>query len=149
MPNPLVQKYSLKGKFYLWSYLPERSNYNEGIHFTCSDEGGKSLLELLQIMRPVKWPARKSFALSEPSENQIRICGEKARTYTNLEIRYQEETPEKTFILEKQNRQVSLTLSTDYLDILIAAIEDILRGNGDYSIGEVSSFWIWWNLSSN
>lgn len=145
MPDPKVQQIKKKGKFYLWSYKPEQKS-NSGVHFTCSTEAIDSFNQLSKAMLESKWPNKKEIELSEPSDKQISICGNEGKSFKSLVIKHDKELEIKTFEVERKDLKVTLTLSSDSLELLNNSISKIKENEGDYSLGESIPFWLWWNL---
>ena len=145
MPDPKVQQIKISGKFYLWSYKPEHKS-NSGVHFTCSSEAIKSFDRLVKAMLESPWPNKKEIELSETSEPQKRICGVKGKSYRSLIIEHNKEFQSGTFQVIKEEFKIKLKLSSDSLELLNQCISKIEKNEGDYSIGESTPFWFWWNL---
>ena len=145
MADPKVQQLKLKGSYYLWSYKPEQKS-NSGLHFTCSKEAIESFNNLTNAMILSKWPTKKEIELDKTSNLQISICGEKGKSYKSLVIRHDKDLQSGTFEIKKEEEKVHLNLSTDSLTLLNESIGKIRKNEGDYSIGDNTPFWLWWNL---
>ena len=145
MADPEVQRFKILGDFYLWSYLPEKKS-NSGVHFTCSNDAINSFNELVKMMIESDWSSKKDIKLSETSDRQISICGEKGKSYKSLIIKHDKKQPDEIFEILKEDDKVYLNLSTDSLLRLNESLAKIKSNEGDYSIGNHTPFWLWWNL---
>ena len=145
MPDQKIQQMQTKGKFYLWSYKPEQKS-NSGVHFTCSNEAIESFNLLSKAMLESKWPNKKVIELSETSNKQISICGNRARSFKVLIIKHDKKLESETFEVEKEDLKVTIKLSSDSLRLLSRSISKIKDNEGDYSLEGSLPFWLWWNL---
>ena len=145
MTDPKIQNLKLQGNYYLWSYKPEHKS-NSGIHFTCSEVAIESFSDLIKAMIESQWASQKEIQLSKTSSLQINICGSNGKSYKSLVIKHDKQLPNETFEVNKQDEQVTLVLSTDSLKLLNKSVARIKLNEGDYSIGDSTPFWFWWNL---
>ena len=136
-----------RGSISLWRYTESTRNFS-GWHLSANDDGAialKSILHALQesggtctltVTRPsaavLSVPNNRGGHAAWSAPNRWRIC-------------YQATADEWRF--PPTGEPAVLTLGTTHLGQLVAGLDDILAGQGDYSIGiEGEELWFWWQI---
>ncbi|MCH9648644.1 MAG: hypothetical protein K0U98_10420 [Deltaproteobacteria bacterium] len=155
MPDPKVARWKQRGKVALWRYRDNVGNYS-GFHMTADTTGCESLLELFRLMLEADYSSAQSIRLIPPTEGMLSVPNNRGgsarwRTSRVWTIRYPKSrvSPDH-WELSVAERTCNLVTGRSLLEDLRKGVEDIQRGEGDYSIEsgrEQESnhpLWFWW-----
>jgi hypothetical protein len=130
---------------HIWRYQDNQRNY-PGYHL-CADE--EACVALLAWLRNPK--KKTGFQLQPVTQEVLNVpnnqgglaahvsCTQlKFQTRTNVDPRY--------FLFSEESGRLTLDCSQQQEKLVIKGVEDIMRGEGDYSIGtgKNQALWFWW-----
>ncbi len=72
---------------------------------------------------------------------------DKPRLARTLEIRYSKEHSPELWDFSVTNDHIVHTLGSNTLAAFRRGISDILKGEGDYTIGSDPCLWFWWSVN--
>jgi hypothetical protein len=130
---------------HIWRYRDNQSNY-PGYHLSADDGACVALLAWLH--NPGK---QTEFRLQPVTQEVLNVpnnqgglaayvsCTQfKLQNKTNVDPRY--------FLFSEKSGRLTLECSHQQGELIIKGVEDIMRGEGDYSIGtgQNQALWFWW-----
>jgi hypothetical protein len=152
MTRSAVDAWKQHGTVYLWHYLENERNY-PGWHFTADAEGVASVSALFKALRGHSTPAYRTVVVSQPTPSILGVPNNKsgaARWFApdKWRITYLPDTEQaNTWTFQSDNKIARLSLGSAMVPQLIAGVEDVAQGKGDYCIGLANSeLWFWWHL---
>ncbi len=145
------------GKINLWRYTENKRNY-PGWNLSADRAGCTSLLELLGAFSADIPPVTRTLSILPPAKAQLLIPNNRSGTAAWVSPKKWRITLVRDieyWYFPQQLEPAELTLGANWLSQFAAGISDILKGQGDYSIGCSDQtnllLWFWWqpkNLSS-
>ena len=155
MTDPLMNQWIQSGKVYLWTYLENTKNF-PGWHICVDQNGGDSLLDLLEKMLSAVWPSTKEILISPPTLKILKRPNNKNgkakwSSPKIFKIKFPKgKVPHDHWSLLEGQDRVDLVIGMKKLNQLRRGIEDSLLYRGDYSIGSEENFeddsaclWFW------
>jgi hypothetical protein len=140
-------------KIFFWRYDRASKGYR-GFHLSADNNGCDALLAGLRkkIRKPSDRTAK--FNLCEPTERVLSAPNyrTRAQTWKLLEIRVDHNVPERFLNVTAENDLAHVSLSKDMAESMEKGVQDILEGNGDWSISselknaDRQPIWFWWYL---
>ena len=146
MSNSIVDKLRVEGEIAVWSY-GDQKNY-EGWHISCDDLGANFLLDLIDAMLVAQYPSKKIINLS--TNRQLAMApgvSRKPRFAKSLALIFSRENNSQYWEFVTVDKNIFLSLGVETITTLRKGIEDIKKGNGDYSIGNNPCLWFWWKVN--
>lgn len=149
----LINKYTVYGKFYCWTYKDNLRNY-PGWNFTVDSKGSESLCELLNLMISCEWSTKKKISLELPTKMQINVTNNQNGIATwkskpNLILNYNTCESENYWLINEFDNEIEIQFGKEKLTELQNAINGISRGIGDFAISDANDeniLYFWWNL---
>jgi len=130
-------------RIFLWRYVDPPRSY-AGWHFTGTATGCRVFGDILRALHPERVPSR-SVPLSEPAERELSVPDCSAQVIAFDRLRVTHTTSAADWSIEEEGSEIELSLGSDGMTRLLAALDDIRIGRGDYTIGrEEQPLWIWW-----
>lgn len=145
MVDPEIERWKNRGSISLWHYEGFPKNYC-GYHLTADAEGCRFLSGLFERFREAKYPARKRILLDPPTPDQLKIpnCSRKCVPARWVEFRFRREFDKDHWQITENEGAVTIETGEAGLSELDRGVADIIRGEGDWSIGsEKNSLWFW------
>ncbi len=140
-------------KIFFWKYDRPSKGYR-GFHLSADDSGCDALLTGLR--KKMRTPSARTakFSLSTPTERILSAPNyrTRAQTWKFLEILVDQNASERFLSVTTENDVAYVTVSKDIADSMERGVQDILEGNGDWSISSESknadhqTIWFWWYL---
>jgi len=141
----MVYTLSQNMKICIWRYKDNTRNY-PGYHLSADAEGCRVLRERLNQIRDYE-----VFALTPPDMGVLAVPnnqGGRARYFEGrkLQVHTSASLAPNTFRWEEQGTTFILTCSQEQIARILAGVDDIEKGEGDYSIGggDDQALWFWW-----
>lgn len=134
------------GTVSLWRYTENERNY-PGWQLSADASGAASLCSLVTELKVVG--GYRTVTVTPPSEALLRVPNNKrgkAAWWAPVRLRVQFlSAPEEanSWRMIEDADTVVLSLGSESMSVLLAGIEGIGEGKGDYSIG-TPSLWFWW-----
>lgn len=130
-------------RIFLWRYVDPPRSY-AGWHFTGTATGCRVFGDILRMLRPDRVPSR-SVPLSEPAERELSVPNGPVQFVAFDRLRVTHTATAADWSIEEEGSEIELSLGSDEMIRLLAALDDIRIGRGDYTIGsEAQPLWIWW-----
>jgi hypothetical protein len=130
---------------HIWRYRDNQNNY-PGYHLCADDEACVALLAWLR--NPKK---QTEFRLQPATQDVLNVPnnqGGLAACASCTQFKFQARTNVDSchFLWSEESGRLSLECSHQQAELIIKGVEDILRGEGDYSIGAGKNqvLWFWW-----
>ena len=143
MPDPVVEKFKVTGEVAVWRYRHSRAL--PGWHFSCDDAAGDCLLKLAELMQAARFPSRKRISISvNPLLTKAPGGSDIPYLAKSFEIRFFGDFAPDHWDISESEGNVILALGSQKLRAFRSGISDILKGRGDYAIGDNPELWFWW-----
>ncbi len=125
-----------------------------GWHFSVDDEGGESLLCLLDLFCQARWPCTATVRITRPTEEILRVPGMLGRAIAPARLRIQfprGAVADETWSIESAKTEMKLVLGAHKLRELSDAIQSLLENQNDFAIGpnvesddsNIQFLWFW------
>jgi hypothetical protein len=133
-----VNAWKQQGNLYLWRYTEETKHF-PGWHITADAQGCLAILDLLNRVEQYPSSAERTLRITLPTSDIVQILCRHMRWKApeRLKFVYLPALDAEKYwrIEEKIASKVFLTVGTHYLAQLKMGITGIMKGVGDYSIG--------------
>jgi hypothetical protein len=135
----------------LWRYTEYPRKFC-GWHLTADNAGVASLVSLIDLLRTSDEPDFRTVSITPPSPRILRapnFQGGDAQTTSPLKWRISHSAKSETWDFPPGLDPASLSIGDAYIPKLIAGLEGIPRGMGDYAIGGrdlPARLCFWWLL---
>lgn len=120
-----------------WKYLENTKNY-PGLHLTARPESCDALLRALDVIQRAGPGAKRSIPLKPLARSdEAKITGgQRYFSFSTLRIVYSDETPElRRMCVSEDGALAVIAITATTIRWVRQGIEDVKRGEGDYSIG--------------
>lgn len=146
-----VERWKQAGRIAVW--MNPRTK-DEHWNLTSDPLGATSLLELLDLIEAAEFPVRRTLKVTKPNFTPDHGGRWKVRVADCLRLVHNrvEFEANRFNLLAFEPKKLQLELGAAWLGEFRKAIEDIVQGGGDYSIGNrrkgSDELWVWWTADA-
>ena len=146
-----VFSWKQEGVISLWRYTEFRSKFG-GWHLSANDAGVKSLISLTRLLSGAS-DTHRTITVTPPSASVLRVPNYQQGDALwsapgKWRLQCAPHTASDTWVFPPELEPATLTVGGAFIAELLAALDGISKGEGDFCIGRPgqgnSALWFWW-----